>query len=109
MNNEPIYVALSCAHDRMILVRSIDSSHVPSLKDVEILILKFFTKSATMNSNEDVQECRPTRLDCFVPAHRLSCLLKTLHHDKGCIGVVWNDAICVKDNEVGRRAAVCFE
>ena len=109
-------VALSRARDRMVLVRSIDSSHIPSLDDVKIPILEYFAESVSVNSDDEAEECRPARLKegglfCF--RTQAQSLLEDLLRGKGYsvrnMGVVWNDAICVEDKEAGRRAALCFE
>jgi hypothetical protein len=109
-------VALSRARDRMVLVRSIDSSHVPSMDDVKIPILEFFAEVSSDDEGESDDE-RPARLKqgggLFSFRHQAQTLLEKMLHDKGYsirnMGVVWNDAICVEDRETGRRAAVCFE
>jgi len=110
-------VALSRARDRMVLVRSIDSSHVPSLDDVKIPILEFFADAASEDSDEEAEEKRPARPKegggLFSFRTQAQSLLEDLLRGKGYsirnMGVVWNDSICVEDREAGRRAAVCFE
>lgn len=108
-------VALSRARDRMVLVRSIDSSHVPSGDDIKIPILEFFAESAAKNVGDEDTVDGPTLKDGGLFSFRLQgqSMLEGLLRDKGYsvrrMGVVWNDAVCVEDTQSGTRAAISFE
>ena len=115
MHAQRANVALSRARDRMVLVRSIDSSHVPSGDDVKIPILEFFSEAASdCSSNEDEQD-GPRIKDggLFSFRMRAQSLLEERLRSKGYsvrrMGVVWNDAVCVEDKASDTRAALCFE
>jgi hypothetical protein len=99
----------------MVLVRSIDSSHVPSGNDMKIPILEFFAEAATgVNSDEDEND-GPTLKDGGLLSFRMQAqsrlekLLRAKGYSVRRMGVVWIDAICVEDKVSGTRAAVCFE
>jgi hypothetical protein len=115
MYSQRANVALSRARDRMVLVRSIDSSHVPSGDDVKIPILEFFAE-ATKDVNSDEDENDGPRLKDgglfsfrIQAQSRLEELLRTKGYSVRRMGVVWSDAICVEDKVSGTRAAVCLE
>ena len=108
-------VALSRARDRMVLVRSIDGSHIPSGDDIKLPIIEFFSGAANDDDENDDNEPVPKLKDGGLFSFRLQAqsLLERMLRSKGysvrSMGIVWNDAICVEDKESGTRAAVCLE
>jgi AAA domain len=124
MHAQRINVALSRARDRMVLVRSIDSNHIPNEQDVKFSVLDFFERSKHQTRSlpsEDQDENIPNKkLGNWVSPFRLRAerllakLLKQEGYSTLSMGVVWDHAICVENtggsaSDSGRRAALCIE
>eukprot|EP00934_Nitzschia_sp_Nitz4_P006196 Nitzschia sp. Nitz4//scaffold90_size81538//26232//31277//NITZ4_005317-RA/size81538-processed-gene-0.34-mRNA-1//1//CDS//3329560005//6186//frame0 len=115
MHAQRINVALSRARDRMVLVRSIDTNHIPNEQDVKFAVLDFFERAkhnAGTDSSKDGPKARvSSALSPF--RARAESLLKDLLERKGyatnSMGVVWDNAICIEDATSSRRAAICVE
>ena len=116
MHAQRANVALSRARDRMVLVRSCDSNHIPNDQDIKLSILDFFEKAGQgrIVGAEEGPERKKRKLDSLAAfRQRAEKLLKTLLVEKGyhvmSMGVVWDDALCVEDSISAARAAICVE
>ena len=120
MHAQRVNVALSRARDQMVLVRSIDSNHIPNVQDVKITILDFFERVAARNSHElhsvldnDKVATASTQSSSSHLRLQAESLLKQFLRDRGYhmrdMGAVWVGAICVENFSSGKRAGVCME
>ena len=120
MYHQRINVALSRARDRMVLVRSINRSHVPSNEDAKVAVIDYFTENAsqdialdTRSNNENEPEAS---IDTYQPrsvharvVESVSDLLTNGGFAVRPMGVVWKGAICVENASTGTRAALSIE
>jgi len=120
MYHQRINVALSRARDCMVLVRSINRSHVPSNEDAKVAVIDYFaehaskdialdTRSSSDNASEDF-------IDTYQPRSVHARVVESVSGrltDAGFVvrpmGVVWNRAICVENASTGTRAAISIE
>ena len=116
MNHQRVNVALSRARDRMVLVRSINRSQVPSVEDVKIAILDFFSEHGTRDSAGDRQSSHrhPFTIEKEVTLQaKVVGLISKYLSDYGFsvrpMGLVWSGAICVENERTGERAAIAVE
>jgi len=125
MHAQRVNVALSRARDRMVLVRSLDTNHIPNEQDVKFSVLDFFERAKYTEENAHVEAQQEEQEEDSRPAagrgsamslfrSRAERLLVSLLQDEGfstlSMGVVWDNAICVEDGgNSGRRAAICVE
>ena len=118
MYHQRINVALSRARDCMVLVRSINRSHVPSNEDAKVAVIDYFaehaskdialdTRSSSDNASEDF-------IDTYQPRSVHARVVESVSGrlaDAGFVvrpmGVVWNRAICVEN--ASTRAAISIE
>jgi len=113
MHAQRMNVALSRARDRMVLVRSIDSNHIPNEQDIKFAVLDFFERGTSRDEEtkrEDQVERLPVSTFRFKVESMLRNNLRELGFSTYSMGVVWDSAICVEsaiDN--GCRAAICVE
>lgn len=123
MHAQRMNVALSRARDRMVLVRSIDTNHIPNEQDVKFSVLDFFERSKHDDENaslDDTVDQLGERLQSSSSPFRsraerlLVKLLKAEGYSTLSMGVVWDNAVCVENAggtnpESGLRAAICVE
>ena len=121
MHSQRANVALSRARDRMVLVRSIDSNHIPNDQDIKFAILNFFEHAAVSDAeqprdNGNVQMVFDQISDEFssspLRSYAERILARELEQKRFTIrsmGVVWFGAICVENPENSARAAICVE
>lgn len=109
-------VAMSRARDQCILVRSLDISDVPSSDDVKIPIIEFFQKAMTSHENSSYTDnTNVPEIDTpFITSkNALRHLLVVRLIEQGykicCMGVVWNDGICVEHPECDERVALIID
>ena len=104
-------VALSRARDRMVLVRSIESSDIPNTEDVRHSIIEFFEEATAANAKTESEGdnslaepkanngCRKDTAT-FSFRGRTEALLESFLKERGFtvrrMGVVWNQALCVE-------------
>ena len=120
MYHQRINVALSRARDRMVLVRSINRSHVPSNEDAKVAVIDYFSEHAS----KDLAEDNPTRrenasesyLGSFSPDSIQTRIIESLSERLSTVGlavrpmgVVWRGARCVENTSSGARAAIALE
>ena len=116
MHAQRVNVALSRARDQMILVRSIDSNHIPNVQDVKISVLDFFERAAVRRTNRSDGALRNAEIPgSSEPSVRSQAetLLKQLLRARGYrvrqMGAIWTGAICVENPTSGNRAGVCMD
>ena len=124
MHAQRANVALSRARDRMVLVRSIESHHIPNEQDIKFSMLDFFERAKHQGETKDQEDDQATtgvysyelgsRPALSIFRTRSERLLEKFMNDRGyktqSMGVVWEDAICVEDaNNESARAAICVE
>ena len=120
MYHQRINVALSRARDRLVLVRSINRSHVPSNEDAKVAVIDYFSEHAskdiTLDSRSNNENAPEDFIDTYQPRSvhtRVVESLSKLLTDDGFsvrpMGVVWRDAICVENASTGTRAAISIE
>jgi hypothetical protein len=108
-------VAMSRARDQCILVRSIDISDIPSTDDVKIPIIEFFQKAATTHKRissveTDTQASEaPFTMSKNSLRQLLNARLMTRGYKTCCMGVVWNDGICVEHPDCDERVALIID
>jgi len=114
MHAQRANVALSRARDRMVLVRSIDSSHIPSCDDIKLPIIEFFenargheimrpTLEYEQQSTHLMHSCRS----------EMTKLIEARLQERGFtvrrMSVIWNDALSVESTDSGSRVALCID
>ena len=122
MHAQRINVALSRARDRMVLVRSIQSHHIPNEQDIKFSVLDFFERSRLEEGTkgDEGDNTGPgdndfgTRSSLSLFRSRSERLLRKFLNAHGyytrSMGVVWEDAICVEDvKNNASRGAICIE
>jgi len=122
MYHQRINVALSRARDRMVLVRSINRSHVPSNEDAKVAVIDYFSEEAS----NDIATCTDTRKrganvsQPFIDTYQsnsvhsrvvesVSGLLVDAGFEVRPMGVVWKGSVCVENVSSGARAAISIE
>eukprot|EP00562_Extubocellulus_spinifer_P002067 CAMPEP_0178481756 /NCGR_PEP_ID=MMETSP0696-20121128/6379_1 /TAXON_ID=265572 /ORGANISM="Extubocellulus spinifer, Strain CCMP396" /LENGTH=1859 /DNA_ID=CAMNT_0020109245 /DNA_START=170 /DNA_END=5749 /DNA_ORIENTATION=+ len=120
MYHQRINVALSRARDRMVLVRSINRSHITSIEDAKVAVIDFFSEFAS----KDVEQDNPKRVEDSIRLNSTSydappLQERVLDHvteyldEAGFVvrpmGLVWAGAICIENDSTGARAAVAIE
>ncbi|KAL7539561.1 hypothetical protein ACHAXR_009389 [Thalassiosira sp. AJA248-18] len=120
MYHQRINVALSRARDRMVLVRSINRSHIPSAEDVKCAVIDFFSEFASNDVAQDnPMQGEPEALFEYhsfntppmlerIIENVASTLGKSGYHVRS-MGVVWEGGLCIEDKSSGARAAVAVE
>lgn len=119
MHAQRMNVALSRARDRMVLVRSIDSHHIPNNEDIKLPVIEFFEAvttlegRATTEMDEDATVERKAEIASFSFRVRAEALLEKLLKERGftvrSMGVVWNHALCVEHKGSSARAGLCVD
>jgi hypothetical protein len=101
-------VALSRARDRVVLVRSIDVSHVPNRDDIKIPIIDFFLRNNSRDDEDEVEQDKDESSIGFAKQVRsiLSDLLSERGYTVRSMGIVWRDGLAVEN---GERAAITIE
>ena len=120
MYHQRINVALSRARDRMVLVRSINRSHITSIEDAKVAVIDFFSEFAS----KDVKHDNPKRVEDATRFNATSYDTPPLHervvdhvteylNEAGFVvrpmGLVWAGAICIENEATGSRAAIAIE
>ena len=109
MHAQRANVALSRARDRMVLVRSIDVSHVVNPDDVKVEIIEFFMEDEIRLQN-NVSE--PLHKSSISFRFQIKKMIESRLEDDGYgvrrMGVVLKDAISVESEKSGNRAAICI-
>ncbi|KAL7549498.1 hypothetical protein ACHAWF_012762 [Thalassiosira exigua] len=120
MYHQRINVALSRARDRMVLVRSINRSHIPSNEDAKVAVIDFFGEFASKDISDDSSteddDCSFVNSQSFntkpmrqrIVGNITSTLAKAGYKVRP-MGVVWEGGICVEDEATGDRAAINIE
>jgi AAA domain len=111
-------VALSRARDRMLLVRSFDTNHIPNPQDIQFSILDFFERTASTTDAVPPPLDRGYLSQSTSPLSpfqgNIHRLLRDLLHSRRFLttsmGVVWQNGICVEDQtNRSERVAICIE
>ena len=101
---------MSRARDQCILIRSLDISDIPSADDVKIPIMEFFQKASTsLNRICDENTENPLLNDNNTLRHLLVQRLEERGYKLCCMGVVWNNGICVEHPESDERIALIID
>ena len=120
MYHQRINVALSRARDRMVLVRSINRSHVPSNEDAKVAVIDYFSEHALKDLTKDIPTMRGDASEAY-PGSFLSDsihsrVIKSLSERLSAagfvvrpMGVVWRGAVCIENTSSGARAAIALE
>ena len=118
MYHQRINVALSRARDRMVLVRSINRSHVPSNEDAKVAVIDYFSEHASKDLTEDIpcENASEAYPGSFLPDSIHSRVIESLSECLSAagfavrpMGVVWRGAVCVENTSSGARAAIALE
>ncbi|KAL7567932.1 hypothetical protein ACA910_019644 [Epithemia clementina (nom. ined.)] len=118
MHAQRVNVALSRARNRMVLVRSIESNHIPNEQDIKFSIFDFFERAklndeAKAKGDDMAADFRMRTTLSLFRSHAEQLLEKLLNDQGYCtqsMGVVWEDAICVEDaTNKTARAAICIK
>jgi len=107
-------IALSRARDQMILVRSVDCTHILNYEDIKIPIISFFLKtenSSSLSSSFASQSQEKHSLFSF--RNKAKKILGNALQNKGYIvssmEAIWNNSICVEDEKSGLRCAISID
>ncbi len=101
---------MSRARDQCILIRSLDISDIPSADDVKIPIIEFFQKASTsLNKISDEDTENPLLNDKNTLRHLLVQRLIEQGYKLCCMGVVWNNGVCVEHPESDERVALIID
>mmetsp|Transcript_19947 Transcript_19947/g.57299 ORF Transcript_19947/g.57299 Transcript_19947/m.57299 type:complete len:1755 (+) Transcript_19947:297-5561(+) len=120
MYHQRINVALSRARDRMVLVRSINRSHVPSNEDAKVAVIDYFSEEASNDIATDTRKRGANVSEPFIDTYQsnsvhsrvvesVSGLLVDAGFEVRPMGVVWKGSICVENASSGARAAISIE
>ena len=119
MHAQRANVALSRARDRMVLVRSLDTNHIPNPSDIQFTILDFFERAASKTadalpseSGDVASTSAPGALSQFQgDVHKLlKDLLFERRFTTRSMGVIWENGIAVEDSaDSNARVAICVE
>ena len=106
-------VALSRARDRMVLVRSFDTNHIPNSQDIKFSILDFFERSQAIETNGVGMTTNSLQSSSVSPFRsRAEQALRSCLIGKGYsiqrMGVVWDNALCVEDGMNGAARAALY-
>ena len=108
-------VALSRARDRVILVRSIDLTDIPSLDDVKVPIVEFFMNVSEAADSEGV-DSRKTRKDAKSLRRKNGFgkeILEMFLGEKGYqifdMSTIWKNAFCVEHEACDTRVAILVD
>jgi len=116
MHAQRFNVALSRARDQMVLVRSIDVSHIPNGEDLKLAAIEFFEDASAVekedgDSEKRIAERQEANTHGFQA--RAENLLEQLLQARGyavrSMGVVWKDALCIEHFGSNERAALKVE
>ena len=120
MYHQRINVALSRARDRMVLVRSINRSHVPSNEDAKVAVIDYFSEHASKDLTDDIPTMRGDASEAYpgslLPDSIHSRVIESLTECLSAagfavrpMGVVWRGAVCIENTSSGARAAIALE
>lgn len=102
-------VALSRARDRVVLVRSIDLKHIPSLEDVKVPIIEFFMTANQTNNTGDTVEVKPVQRKNSVGREILEMFLREKGYQIVDMGTIWKNAFCVEHEASDTRIAILVD
>lgn len=116
MHAQRINVAMSRAKDRLVLVRSINSSHVPNSDDVKIAVLGFFDEFGSAQPGAIFDSSKIPLSIADNPSilwGSTSALLRRLllndNYRTNSMGVVWHGLAVESGDDSGERCALSVE